>query len=172
MGRWLAASFVLISTLLLSGCEESANPSAPSLSLREVEAIQAREFFEGLASCMTEKGFPSTVQEDGAVMVEHGAQGEAWREAEAVCTEELGGWPTSTPLTEQELGQLYDLEVKAYECLVARGLDPLPPSSKEQFVETYLTGESWYAHKPPVAGGSPLPTTDCPQPRLSDIGSA
>lgn len=138
-------------------------------SVREAEAIEAQAFFRDLAACLTDRGFPSNVQDDGAVMVQHGEQAEAWREAEAACTEELGGWPTSQPLSESELGQLYDLEVEAHECLVSQGLDPLPPSSREQFVETYLTGESWYAHKPPTAGASPLPTNRCPQPRLANI---
>lgn len=157
-----------VAALVGCGTDSESEVSAARID-RQGEVDRSEQFFERLGECLTEKGFPASVQSDGALMVNHGGQVGAARTAEEACTEQLGGWPTSAPPNEEELEKFYDLQVEAYECLVRHGHDPLPPSSKAAFVATYLSGESWFAHMPAVPGSPTLPTTECPLPSLADI---
>lgn len=121
---------------------------------------------------MTEAGYPSEWnQQLGAVEVKgvNGNQG-AMRGAADECAERLGGYPTFAPFTDEELGALFELELKTYQCLLDHGYQPEPPSSKEQFVATYRTGDSWYSYRlPPGQTLTQSAEMECPQPRPADI---
>lgn len=136
---------------------------------RKAEENSLQDFSRAQAECLTEAGFPATYDPtQGSVEVHHGGRVEESRLAAAVCTEEFGGYPTEAPISDEELAAFYDLHVEAYQCLVDHGYTPVPPSTKEQFVATYLSGESWYSHLSPVPETT-IPDTECPQPALSDI---
>lgn len=168
--RSVAGVLAVLVGAVAVGCGTDAESEAPSASVdRQAEADRSEQFFDRLGECLTEMGFPASVQADGGLMVNHGGQAEAAQAAEEACTEQLGGWPTSAPPNEEELEKFYDVQVETHDCLVEHGHDPVTPSSKAEFVATYLTGESWYAHMPVVPGGPLLPTSDCPLPSLADV---
>lgn len=154
--------------IILSSCSADSTAPGDEHVDRQAEAEALVAFSRGMADCLTEAGFPSTYREvDGGISVSGGTPEER-RAAMATCEETLGGAPESPPLSREELEALYDLEMEAYTCLIDHGYQPAPPSSKEQFVATYASGESWYAHKSPVEGGV-IPDTDCPYPEPADI---
>lgn len=154
--------------VILSSCSADSTVPEDEHVDRQADAEALVVFSRGMADCLTEAGFPSTYREvDGGISVSGGTPEER-RAVMATCEKKLGGSPESPPLSHEELEALYDLEVEAYTCLVNHGYEPMPPSSKEQFVATYATGESWYAHQSSVEGGV-IPDTDCPYPNPSDI---
>lgn len=160
----------LTAVLPLAACGSPERPVETTGPVdRQAERDAADAYFARLGECLTDKGFPASVQADGALKVDHGGRSEQLAAAEAECAGEVGPQPTAVAPDATELGKFYDVQVNAYECLTNHGLDPVPPSSKEQFVATYLTGESWWAHQPQQPGGPPMPTTDCPLPQLTDI---
>lgn len=169
---WIGgATAIALSTslaVILSSCSTASTAPEEEHVDRQAEAEEFLAFSRDMADCLTEAGFPSTYREfDGGISVSGGTP-EEQRAARMACEETLGGVPESPPLSAEELGALYDLEIEAYACLVDHGYEPAPPSSKEQFVATYATGESWYAHQSPVEGGV-IPDTQCPQPDPADV---
>lgn len=159
----------LCAVALVGGCAEKSPDVSAAHVDRQAEVERSQQFYAQLGECLTERGFPAQVQPDGALKVDHGGQADQLAEVESTCTEQLGGQPTAAVPGEVELGMFYDVQVEAYECLTEHGLNPMPPSTREEFVATYLTGESWYAHQPLTPGGSPMPTAQCPLPQLTDI---
>jgi|SRR5690606_30606462 len=151
-------------------------PSDPATSTRpdrEAFAEDVLSYRGRQAECLREMGFDVTLVEGDTaapMVIKFGAGGpDEVRRAKKECEERLGGAPTAPLADDLELSKFYDLQVEAYECLVKHGHSPEPPSTREAFVATYYTGGSWYAHKPAVPEGAPIPDDVCPQPMLADI---
>lgn len=105
---------------------------------------------------MGERGFPVTVLDDGGRQYAgSGALGQAGLlDLLAECADAVGGEPPREPLSEGELGALYDLDVEAYECLVTAGYEPVPPPTREQYIATYGTESSWIPFGPGMPTGA------------------
>lgn len=153
-----------------TACSETdgADPMTPSTVDRQTEADSAQTWLKERAECLTDAGFPSTYDPvDQSISISKGSGQDAeFAAADAACSTELGGPPTFAPLTEAEIEFLYAESVEAYECLVAEGFDPVPPTTLEQFKATYSTGP-WFPHQDATSGGG-LPDDVCPQPSLVD----
>lgn len=139
---------------------------------RMAERERAQAYLERKAECLTELGYPAQMAPGEAIggivvpmKVEHGGDVEGMRAAEARCDERLGGSPTFSPLSEAEIGKLYDMELEAYECLVEHGYAPREPSTREQYLAEFESGENWRAHQQPLPETPDFPDTQCPQPR-------
>lgn len=118
---------------------------------------------------MEDEGFPATVYDDGGRSFQ-GAGTLGQEELLALldsCAEQAGGLPDSRPALDVEKEVLYDLEVDAYNCLVAHDFEPEPPTTREQFVATFDMAHHWTAHA--RRGASYLPADECPRPTLADI---
>lgn len=153
-----------------------ATPTDPATSTmpdREAFAEDVLSFQQRKAECLRERGWDVSDPDPNALgnpmVIQHGGRPEELRAAREECAEELGGEPTAPLADDAELSKFYDLQVEAYECLVANGYSPAPPSTREAFVASYYAGESWFAHQPAVPEGAPIPDTVCPQPMLADI---
>lgn len=118
---------------------------------------------------MTEKGYQVTFHADGGrSFAGAGSLGqEGLLELLDECTREVGGEPATLPVTEEEKGKLYDLELESYECLRGHGYEPDPPPTREHYVATFDLGPPWFAHA--SSSGVPIPESDCPSPKLTDI---
>lgn len=169
---------VAVATLAVTGTASSGSTTSGAGSGttsesgrpdREAEQERGEAFNRRLSECVTDAGIPMTWDEtEGAHRVEHGGDVQTYRRIQDDCVEQLGGWPTAAPVGTEELEKLYELELEAYQCLIDHGYQPEPPSTQEEYVATYVTGESWYAFKPDVPGGT-IPDSECEQPDFADI---
>lgn len=164
-----------ILVLGVTGCGNSSSMSDTSTSTRfdrQAYAEEALTFQKAEAECLTELGFPASIQPEDRgltpMKVEHNGRIEEMREARENCAERLGGRPTAPPPDAEELGKFYDLEIEAYECLVAHGYTPDLPPSRETYVSSYFAeaGGPWSAHR---IDGKFLPVTECPEARPENI---
>lgn len=96
--------------------------------------------------------------------VEHGGDVEGMRAAEAQCDGRLGDPPQAPPLSEAEIGKLYDMELEAYECLVAQGFAPREPSTREAYIAQFDSGNNWRAHQQQQEQVPDFPDDQCRLP--------
>lgn len=157
-----------VCALINAGCSGPTHETRPPVD-RLAEAEYRQQYQEFLATCLTDVGFPSELQDDGAVKIEHGGQVDEYHAAKAVCQEEFGPLPSAAPPSDAELSKFYDLQVESYECLVAQGLEPVPPPSRETFIATYMTDEAWDAYLPQNPQAPFLTSPACPPPQFEDI---
>lgn len=121
-----------------------------------------------MATCMTDSGFAASVQEDGGLKIDAGAGQDAAYDAALAECEAQSGQPTIQPWTDDELEQLYDESLAAYDCLLGEGYRPTPPVSREVFMDAYRDGRApWMPHLEEETQIA-LPDDVCPQPSLSD----
>lgn len=164
-----AACLILAGAIGLGGCSSDAAEEAPPD--REAMAEVAVSYYSKLAECMTENGFLATFDVADMrmdVTVGDGKDADAER-VEQECRSRAGERPTVAPWTEEELGDLYDQSVAAYECLLAEGYSPAVPPSFESFKAGYRSegGEDPYiAHMSQVQFAAPFPDDVCPQPTI------
>lgn len=123
-------------------------------------------------ACMGERGYPVAVHEDGGRQYAgSGNLGQAGLlELLDDCAQEAGGQPTSEPLSEAEISALYDLDVQAYECLVAAGFDPEPPSTRDAYLAAFANDSPpWTPFSDASILSAAASSDPCPQPEVRDI---
>lgn len=104
----------------------------------------------GLGRCLTDAGFPAELQEDGGLVIDDGPeeQQEAFRAAQATCHEQLPEPPGSDPMTAEEVGVYYDLQVEAGSCLEAAGFPVVEMVSRDTWVAQYLAAQVSTSNSP------------------------
>ena len=170
-GRVVAAC---VGALALSACG-GGGTSEDTATVTHVDRMAEREkvqaYLERKADCLTELGWPAEMAPEEAIggilvpmKVEHGGDHEGMRAAEAQCDERLGGSPTFAPVSEAEIGKLYDMELEAYECLVEQGYAPREPSTREEYIAKFDSGTNWRAHQQQLPETPDFSDAVCPQP--------
>lgn len=148
----LAAALSL--TIILSGCDSGPAEFRPSTTVdtgssmseepRGTEVRQAREFFARVAACMSDQGIPAEVAADDAGIEYESVPGTDQHSEEIyeACAAEMGGEPTAAPLSEAEIGLVYEELLKVRECLLAEGYEASDPPSRETFIAQYTSAAS------------------------------
>lgn len=133
-------------TFGLAAC--AAQPD--DVSLPPTHSAEERGLF--IADCLNEKGFPTTVQEDGSLLSESPADQQNQRqEAGSECMDnalELYPMPVET---EEFKRALYAEELEAVDCLESQGVLPESVPSLQTYIETFSGAERWsaWAHVTP-----------------------
>lgn len=157
----------------------AAYSSAPGDKVGEDEVLRTRlefrddmrGYYEGLAQCMTDLGFPTEVLASGEGISSVGDGNNSG--ALATCEQEVGPHPDMPPPpTEGELREYFALVLRVTDCLKEEGLPATEPPSVDVYVETYLaslagSGEApWWPY-----GGDPDPKVFevCPYPSINEI---
>lgn len=135
---------LLTVVLMLAGCSSVVASPSPSQSTSGGVPSQA-DSIEMMSSCLEEAGWDINNRSTGEVIVPP-EQMSVFEEDSQGCIDEVSsrmGW-SSNPLTERELGALYDLEVAAAECLRGMGY-MLEVPTLQTFIDSYKT-EPFIAH--------------------------
>lgn len=138
---------------------------------------QAQSYYADLAECLRERGFEvdHNPEDLGFKIPLASEQREAFEQAEAACRADAGEPPSPPGWTDEELTNLYEQSVEAYQCLVSEGYHPAEPPSLATFMSDYRSAGArlpYLPHMNPEAGpGSPnvrlmLPEDICPSPTL------
>lgn len=153
--------------------EVTPDPGPTSSAARAADL--EREYLQRLGECLTEAGFPATMQDDGGLLVDDGPgdQQASFDAAAESCREQVGE-PEVVELDEAELGTLYDLQVEAGRCLEEAGFPAEEMPSRETWVAQYAA-----AVRPEGAGPAPITPWDglslrdaekaCHYPTLDDV---
>ncbi len=83
-----------------------------------------------------------------------------------VCPEQVGGAPSTPPLTDERLSKLYDFLLDQRDCLIAEGYSIAEPPSRETFISGYTSGSPWIPYTElPVLGAEEFFELEkkCPQ---------
>ena len=154
-----------------------AAPSAPAARPRNLEDLQ-RAWLQTKGECLREAGFRAQMAGDGLdIWDPPPEQRAAFEEAIQACEAEAGPVPGGDPMTREELGTLYDLQLQARECLLAGGYPVTDPSSREIFISLYLAmyeggtdiQPPWFAHEATDASGDLSAREACPEPTMADV---
>ncbi|WP_141990111.1 hypothetical protein [Rhodoglobus vestalii] len=92
-----------------------------------------------MTTCLADYGFEASTQGTGLVVDSPSSQREAVSKAVAECENSLG-YDTISSLSEDQLGELYKLELVTLKCLTDLGYDVALPS-KQVFVDRYYSDE-------------------------------
>lgn len=135
---------LVLGGLLLGGCSGTDESEGPSQVDREAEVESAREWMVRMAECLTEAGFPSTIEAADEMTVDHGPeQMDELDEATQRCAEQLGGFPQYEPFSAEELGRLYDAKLEQeVACLEENGFEPPTPPSRGKYISDYQAYQS------------------------------
>lgn len=171
MWRWILILLVALPiTLLGSACTQAGEQS-------QEEAIPITTYFQGspeeyttlFRSCLEEHGVETfdIGDKDGFAVIS--SESDAYTEADAMCTEELGE-PQMKDLPEDELRVRYEARVEQWECLVDEGFAEGEPISFDVFVEDYNRSSQLRLWEPTeglevkTINGVPVgPTDACPR---------
>lgn len=159
---------------LLSGCNPTGDTdTADSVATEDFKNFdqQVRAYYEKQAACLTEAGFPTTVNADGSITIS-GIDFE--RDAQVVrrCDDVSGEHPELPTPSEEGLSEFYARLLDVHECLEANGLSSVQPPSEQVFIESYLAslqGGSSDAPWHPYAEFSSEVEKKCPAPLLEDV---
>ncbi len=176
--RAAALLLLLASSQVISGCDDE-----PTETGREGEyenyAVEQRQYYLQVASCMTDLGVPmrlmatgdgiEPLKTDGSVSK---AEEDASLAAYSECSEKVGGHPEILLPNADEIGELYELNLDAVDCLKDNGLLAAEPPSKEVYVQSYLAslrgGEAPWS---PYVEITPETFELCPEPTIADLYS-
>lgn len=142
MRLWHAKSsgcIALLFVFLVTGCasqEKEANDAYPTWEGTPLE------YMEAVADCLRDAGWeaevtprPPSVESDYPA-----SQREAFIRDDRACTKKLGRGPVPPPITRERAESRYEYHVKMRGCLSEHGYETSEPPSKEQFVNTALSG--------------------------------
>lgn len=171
---------VLSAALTLSACSDgpanTEDPQQGRIAFRD----DLRGYYEQLARCLTDLGFPSEVYPsgDGLRGTENPMGGgvvdaEAYAAASAACDEQVGPHPEIPAVSADDVEVYYDRLIEVGQCLEANGFSSTPPMSREVYVETYLAsltgGGSPPTWSPYDDGSGPEERSACPEPLFADV---
>ncbi|MDM4764140.1 hypothetical protein QT381_14105 [Galbitalea sp. SE-J8] len=92
---------------------------------------------------MDDAGFPVEYTHQGG-LIGHEVPADQADLANATMTRCMDEAGANDPYTDEQLSQLYDLEVRDYKCLIAAGFAPSEPPSRQQFLDSYHTQQRMY----------------------------
>lgn len=167
--RVAGAAMVLIVSGVITGCAEASSEGDPVSVTDSIKARQvaAREYNEELTACMTDHGFPATLQGDGGVRVDvaDGQDDDYFATLES-CRESIDTSVRDAPLSDAELEWFYEANLEAYECLTEHGFSPSEPVSLEVFRQQIERQEpQWSPFRTDTAR---ISTSQCPEPTILD----
>lgn len=115
--------------MVLAGC--AAPPERPAPEAEPVDSLTAT------IRCMEDRGFEALADESGGFSSpEMGPELSAqWRAAAEECKAETG-WGVED-YSDGQLAELYELEIKQYECLVDLGFSPDSPPSLQAYIDSW-----------------------------------
>lgn len=117
---------------LLSGCSAPPATATPTINTRV-------DYSRLMTNCLADRGFEASGQGTGLVVESVPSQTKDVADAVSDC-ESLLGYDTVTSLSDEQLGDLYELEEITLECLRGLGYDVTLPS-KQVFVDHYYSDE-------------------------------
>lgn len=173
----IATRVVLVAAavLTLSGCADSAEPAAGPASGPPRHAAEERGRF--LADCLNEKGFPTTIQEDGSLLSEAPADQHSQRQAAgSECMDKALELYPMPEETDDFKRTLYAAELETTACLESHGLQTEPAPSIQTYLATFSGPDRWSAWgnvtpdtQPKLFSGDDLTElreleADCPNP--------
>lgn len=164
--RALVLSVIVIAAL--TAC--TATPDSTGPEPAPVDALTAT------IRCMEERGFEATADAYGGFSSpEMGPEQSAlWREAAEECKAETG-WGVEN-YDDEQLAELYALEVEQFDCLVDLGYTPQEPPSLQSYIESWGGGsEPPYQPFASVIAGLKAEEQqrileECPPPRWTFAG--
>ena len=135
---------LLLIAVALGGCTTAAPTAPPTTSLGDHNT----EAVEQLVACLHDAGWEVDYDESSASFEVNipEEQYDAYSAARDECNESVAGLYDTTPLTEEQLSEIYEYEKWTAECLRAEGIDVLEIPSEETFIERYTTGDPWLAY--------------------------
>jgi hypothetical protein len=158
-------------SLLLTGCgiPNAASPTASSSGAALPGESSLSKTMQAVKECMEDAGL--VVYDDGmGGLYSEGdltaAQGELWSSENLRCSDELG---LNDPFTEEELRELYALEVKNHQCLLDNGFESPEPPSEQTYVDSWSSGVKPYDSTDIVFTNGTFQSASkvCPSPRWS-----
>ena len=156
------------SLLMIAGCTSATEPTV--LEAEPVDALTAT------IRCMEDRGFEARADESGGFSSpEMGPElSRQWQAAAEACKAKTG-WGIED-YSDQQLADLYELEVEQYECLLELGYTPDQPPSLQAYIDSW-SGSSEAPYQPfarVIAGLKPdqqqLVLESCPPPRWTFSG--
>lgn len=123
----LAAAAIIVA---LCGCAETPDDAAQTINSRA-------DYADLMIACLAESGIEAKVQGTGLIVERTIGQGDVVGEAVKECEHELG-YDTITRLSDDQLGDLYELEVETRDCLASIGFDVTLPS-RQSFIDHYYS---------------------------------
>jgi hypothetical protein len=153
---------------LMVGCTATPAPVATPVTRTDLRAEAVR--------CIEELGFEAEVDNFGGISSPEMSPelGEQWQVAADQCREETG-WDVED-YNDDQLAELYALEVAQYECLVNLGYSPEEPPSIQQYIDSWSsrTDPPYQPFGTVIAGLPPAEMESvlqaCPPPRWSFLG--
>lgn len=168
-GTWVPPLLVAaLLSALLAGCAATPAPVATPVTRTDLRVETVR--------CMEELGFEAEVDNFGGISSPEMSPelGEQWHAAADQCSEETG-WGVED-YNDDQLAELYTLEVAQYECLLELGYSPEEPPSVQQYIDSWSSRtNSPYQPFGTVIAGRPQAEAQsileaCPPPRWSFLG--
>lgn len=147
---------------MLVGCSEAATEVAAQQPSADT-TLPSSSVNDAMLSCMREVGWDAEMEWSGAIS--YGSipdeQTEVFQRDFEACVEQTG-WGDLTRLTTEQIESLYAQEVETFECLREIGEEPAEPPTEQRYVDTFGTGEQYYAIEDVVA--TPEVVSACPPP--------
>lgn len=123
----------------------SQYPEATVPAVELVRMVTLSEWPETMAACLTELGFPATVEDGGVASTTVAGQEEAKEVARYVCNVMYPLDPKfNEPLNAEQLDFLFDYFTgELTKCLSDQGVEVSSPPSRQLFAESFVTAEAW-----------------------------
>ncbi len=169
--------------LVVSGCSSDASEESVGTGEtepRSAEIERANDFQTSVMSCLTERGWPVKLTDDGGGITYDGVDpgpevGERYNQDLDACTLEAGPLPTYQPLSDAEIRAYFALNLEVAACLEAEGITVPEPPSEDVFVEAHRAAavgtnvETWNPHAAVPPDQGPRMLEKCPEPTLEDL---
>lgn len=122
---------------------------------------------DAMIRCMTDKGWDPEMDWGGTIGYGQipDEQHDIWNADNAECAQQTG-WGDLAGLTPAQVAELYELEVRTHECLVAAGHPSAEPPTSQRYHDTFRSGEQYYAIGEVLDAQGPTPEiiSACPPP--------
>lgn len=170
--RTLFPAALAVGVLLLAGCGSPDSAPTPATSSAGADApggSSLSKTMQAVKECMEDAGI--VVYDDGAGGLYGDSnltaeQSSLWISENNRCSEEAG---LDDPFTDEELRELYALEVENYRCLLDNGFESAEPPSEQTYIDSWRSGVKPYDSTDVVFsnGAFQSATKVCPSPRWS-----
>lgn len=149
------AAQILVATAACSSDSGGPKEEASSQSTA-ARPTTGDEYLSALAGCLNDAGWDAVIERDGGMSVDSvtAEQRTAFMAAQDSCKKELGPPPQEAPLTDSEIGRIYDYYVgELTDCVVGLGYPVGEPPSRESFVANYYAPDAglWSPYDVPAA---------------------